>query len=342
MWLLRWSSGSEKLKGLKMAVVLDAMGGDYAPHEVVQGALKAAKEDGLEIILTGPQSVLEPLCAGVSNISVVDAPEIIEMAESPAEAFRRKPDSSVVRGLKIAKERGIPFVSAGNTGACMAGAMFVFGRLPGVKRPPIASVFPSIGGGTTVVLDVGANVDCDSDNLLSFAVMGSAYFGALFGKENPTVGLLSNGEESKKGNALVLETHQKLLNSGLNFIGNVEGFDVLTGRCDVIVMDGFVGNVLLKTTEGVARACKKMLGMAIAGAGLEPQKAATLASGLSALDPDRSEHSGAQLLGINGYCTIVHGSAKAATIRSALLMSERIGGTDILGRISAGVDGEAK
>lgn len=324
-----------------MAVVLDAMGGDYAPQEVVQGAIQAVKE-GLEVVLVGDEPVLRSLCPDITGLSIVHAPEIIGMSDSPAEAFRRKPNSSIVVGLKVAKERNLPFVSAGNTGACMAGSMFVFGKLPGVKRPPIASVFPAIDGGSTVILDVGANVDSEPEHLLSFAVMGSAYYEALFGVEKPSVGLLSNGEEAKKGNAAVQEAHQKLAGSHLNFIGNVEGFDVLTGRCNVIVMDGFVGNVLLKTTEGVARAFKKVLGAAIAKVGIEPQKAAALASELQALDPDRSEYSGAQLLGINGYCTIVHGGAKAQTICSALFLGDRIGGSHILSKISAGMSGEVK
>jgi len=317
-----------------MAIVLDAMGGDHAPEEVVQGA-KAAAQNGLKIYLTGPENTLGDLVGDASGIEIIDAPEIVSMSESPSEVLRKKPRSSIVVGVKLAKEKGIPFVSAGNTGACMASALFGFGRLPGIKRPPIASLFPQITGGSTTILDVGANVDCSSQNLLHFAIMGCAYSKAVCGVENPSVGLLSNGEEDEKGNALVLETHQLLKESGLNFIGNVEGFDVLSGKCDVIVCDGFVGNILLKTTEGVATALLKLARSALPESGdLSPDLMQVLGK-LNKYNPKSQEHTGAPLLGIQGICYIVHGSANAKTIEGACLNAHKVGQSGLIELIAS-------
>jgi glycerol-3-phosphate acyltransferase PlsX len=324
-----------------MAIVLDAMGGDHAPEAVVLGAMEAAS-DGIEIVLVGQTVEIEKYLKPHPNIEVVHADEVVTMCDSPAEAFRKKTNSSIAIGLKIAKERQLPFVSAGNTGACMAGALFSFGRISGIKRPPIASIFPQMGGGHAIVLDVGANVDCDSENLLNFAVVGAAYARAMFGIEDPAVGLLSNGEEEAKGNSLVLNTHALLKESALNFIGNVEGFDVLTGRCDVIVTDGFVGNVLLKTTEGVAMMFGKLIKKGLSGLKEFPESVQHMIQSMKIFDPENPEHCGAPLLGINGYCYIAHGGASAKVIRGACQTSEKLGKSGIVDLISEGLKGVTK
>ena len=316
-----------------MAIVLDAMGGDFAPKASVEGALVAARS-GIKIYLVGPKDILGPQCSSEPNIEVVHASDVVTMSDSPAEVIRKRRDSSIVVGVKLAKELNIPFVSAGNTGACMAAALFIFGRLPGIKRPPIASIFPQISGGSCVILDVGANVDCDSSNLWNFANMGNAYAKTVLGVKSPRIGLLSNGEEKEKGNSLTLETHDLLLNSALNFIGNVEGFDVLSGKCDVIVCDGFVGNILLKTTEGVVKGFQKLLNSGISDSANTSSDLDAVLKRLKRFNPDNREHSGAPLLGINGTCFIVHGGADSRTIAGAVQGASKLGDSGLVASIT--------
>ena len=320
-----------------MAIVLDAMGGDYAPAAAIEGAIRAAA-DGIKIFLAGPAERLVPLCENADNVEILDAPEIISMADAPSDVLRRKPNSSIMVGVRKAKSEGIPFVSAGNTGACMAAALTCFGRIGGIKRPPIASVFPGVSGRNTLALDVGANVDCTPQNLLNFAVMGLAYSKAVLGVESPSVGLLSNGEEKEKGNSLTVEAHQLLLASGLPFQGNVEGFDALSGACDVLVTDGFAGNILLKTAEGVTKA---LLGLLHSSAPENredwSEDLKKVYRSLSVYNPSNIEHSGAPLLGINGTCFIVHGSADSNTIYGSCLMSEKLGKSDLVDKITEGL-----
>ena len=316
-----------------MAIVLDAMGGDFAPKAAVEGALVAAKS-GIKIYLVGPENILGAQCSSEPNIEVVHASDVVTMSDSPAEVIRKRRDSSIVVGVKLAKELGIPFVSAGNTGACMAAALFIFGRLPGIKRPPIASIFPQISGGSCVILDVGANVDCDPSNLWNFANMGNAYAKTVLGVKSPRIGLLSNGEEKEKGNSLTLETYCLLSNSALNFIGNVEGFDVLSGKCDVIVCDGFVGNILLKTTEGVVKGFQKLLNSGISDSVNISSDLAAVLKRLTRFNPDNREHSGAPLLGINGTCFIVHGGADSRTIAGAVQGASKLGDSGLVASIT--------
>lgn len=321
-----------------MAIVLDAMGGDFAPKEIVEGARLAA-QGGIEIHLTGPLEVLHQHgLKDVPNLHLVDAPEIVNMSESPAEALRKKPNSSISVGVRLAKEKGIPFVSAGNTGACMAAALFLFGRLPGIRRPPIASVFPQANGKSTVVLDVGANVDCDASNLHQFARMGTAWAKAMLGVDAPRVGLLSNGSEEEKGNALIHETHPLLkADTELNFIGNVEGFDALSGRADVIVTDGFAGNILLKALEGMAHVFKDTMKSCLPKDSVPSAEFMSLMQKMQAFDPSSPAHCGAPLLGVNGYCYIVHGNATQKIILGACQTSEKLGQSGLLDliRVSA-------
>lgn len=320
-----------------MSIVLDAMGGDFAPQATIDGAIKAA-ELGINIHLVGPEERLSPLCRKHAHINIVHATDVVGMSDSPSGVIRRRKDSSIVVGVKLAKELGIPFVSAGNTGACMAAALFTFGRLPGIKRPPIASLFPQISGGECVILDVGANVDCSAENLLNFAVMGSAYCQSVLGVAEPRVGLMSNGEEPGKGNSLTLEAYDALKESVPHFVGNVEGFDVLSGKCDVIVCDGFVGNILLKTTEGIVKSFQSVIRGSIADLSSISSDLQNVLAKLAKFNPDNREHSGAPLLGIDGTCFIVHGSASSKTITGAIQAAHKLGESGLVSKIRNAIE----
>ena len=312
-------------------IALDAMGGDFAPKATVTGALLALREldSAHSIQLVGRTSVireqLDELLADAEfaalslaslrgRLTVVDAPDVIEMADRPATAIRGKPNSSMVVGLRLQAD-GVSdaFVSAGNTGAQMAASMVVLRTHAGLKRPAIATVFPSARK-PVVVLDSGANVDCSADELAQFARLGVVYAEDILGRDNPAVGLLSIGEEAEKGNAAVKEAHQLLQTAGLNFIGNVEGRDLPAGECDrgpidVVVCDGFVGNVVLKFYEGIA---PFIIGL-LSQAGLDED---TMMAALRPLD--YSEHGGAPLLGVNGVSIISHGKSSPRAIKNAI------------------------
>lgn len=307
-----------------MKIVVDAMGGDYAPIEIVKGAVDAAKEFGIEIILVGDELKINNELANYDtaklSISVVHANEVIEMGEAPAVALRKKKDSSLVVGARLVKEgQGDAIVSAGNTGAAMGAALLGFGRIKGIHRPAIASVIPTIKG-ITLLLDVGANAECDPQNLLQFAVMGSIYSSKILGAKRPKVGLLNIGEEETKGNPVYIEAFKILKDSNLNFIGNVEGRDITGGVADVIVCDGFVGNVVLKFGEGLARDLMSMIKEELKqnvfvkiGAALVFSQAKGLKRRL-----DYAEYGGAPLLGVNGVCIIGHGSSDARAVKNAI------------------------
>jgi len=237
-------------------VAVDAMGGDHAPAEVVAGAVAAAQKLGLEVLLVGPDDqVREQLrrYGSVPGVRVVHASQQVGMDESPTAALRRKPDNSITKGLELVRAgQADAFFSAGNTGAVMAASLLTLGRVEGVDRPAISAVLPTLRG-RMVALDVGANVDCRPRHLLQFALMGSVYAERVLGIPSPRVGLLSNGEEAGKGNELVVRTAELLRATDLNFVGNVEGRAVFFGACDVLVCDGFVGNVVLKLGEGMAQ-----------------------------------------------------------------------------------------
>jgi phosphate acyltransferase len=310
-------------------IALDAMGGDFAPQATVAGALLALGEldpthtlqlvgrthvvsEQLDMLLADPQH------AGArthrNRISIIEAPDVVEMTDKPGAVIRGKPNSSMVVGLKLQAEgKSDAFVSAGNTGAQMAASMVVLRLHGGVKRPAIATLFPTART-PLVVLDSGANVDCSADELVQFARLGVVYAEDLLGRENPAVGLLSIGEEPEKGNAVTKETHQLLQSAGLNFLGNVEGRDLPAGACDrgpidVVVCDGFVGNVVLKFYEAVAPLITRML----AKAGVDEK---TMMSALRQLD--YSEHGGAPLLGVNGVSIISHGKSSPRAIKNAI------------------------
>ncbi len=284
-----------------MRIAVDAMGGDYAPMEVVAGALLAVAEYDIEVCLVGDEAPILAELKGTSNacITVVPAREVINMGEYPVKAVRRKRDSSIVRAVRLVKEGSADaMVSAGNTGAVMAAALLELGRTEGVDRPALMALVPNTAG-YTVLLDVGANVDIKPQHLAQFAVMGSAYASSVMKLHAPRVGILSIGEEETKGNELTLSAYPLLKREAVNFIGNVEGRDVFNGRVDVVVCDGFVGNVLLKAGEGLAQA----FGMA-ARPGME--------------NLDYAETGGALLLGVNGVIVVAHGSSKAKAIKNAI------------------------
>lgn len=314
-----------------MRIAVDAMGGDRAPEVLVEGAKLATNDIGtdVDVVLVGRQDTLRAELGAISpssRISIVDAPEIVEMGESAAYALRRKKRSSIGVAVQLQKEgRADAVISAGNTGAAVACSLMTLGRLPGVNRPAIASSFPTERG-QCIVLDVGANATCKPVNLFQFAVMGSLYVSHMFGIERPRVGLMSIGEERSKGNELVVEAHSLLAESRLHFIGNVEGRDVLRGTADVVVCDGFVGNVLLKFTESV---------IGLLAASMRRKATSGLRRKLGALllrpafdemkrEMNYEEYGGAPLLGVDGITIICHGSSSSKAIANAIRVAERM------------------
>jgi phosphate acyltransferase len=310
-------------------IALDAMGSDRAPKPEIEGALHAARQYGVRVFLVGPESLVRAELdrhhsASRLPIEVVHASEYITM-EDKVEAIRAKRDSSMRVGLRLVREgRAAGFVTAGNTGAAMATAKIVLGAVPGVDRPALAAVFPTAPGSAAMLLDVGANVDCKPHNLEQFAVMGDVYFRAMFGKghglSGPRVGLLSIGEEETKGNELTREAFQLLKQLPLNFIGNVEGRDLYNGHVDVIVADGFVGNVALKISEGVANFVRTALKESLKST-ITRQVGAFLSRSAFAdfkKRVDHTEYGGAPLLGVKGVCIITHGSSNANAMKNAV------------------------
>lgn len=313
-------------------IALDAMGGDTGPSINVQGAVDACTEyKDLEVVLVGDQLILTEELKKIRSasklpISIHHSPNVVGMHESPVEACRSKPESSIMLCAKLlAEKRADALVSAGNSGATMAASLFHVRRLEGISRPAIATILPTING-HCVMLDMGANMDCKPKHLLQFAVMGAVYHEAMFKKPRPTVGLLSIGEEEGKGNELTTETHHLLKNSGLNYIGNVEGRDIPMGKADVIVCDGFVGNVVLKFGEGLAEAILKLIKQEV------KKHPVTIFGGLflrGALKDikkkvDPSVYGGAPLLGVNGVSIVSHGGSNAVAIKNALRVAREL------------------
>lgn len=308
-----------------ITIALDAMGGDHAPRAEVEGAVLAAREYGVRILLTGLEPALKQELqrhrARSLPLEIVPASEVITMSDSPSHAFRKKRDSSVHVAARLVKSgEADAMVSAGNTGAVMATALFTLGTLPSVSRPALAAPFPTSRGGVAVILDVGANVDSKAAHLEQFAVMGEIYYRAIFGTRRPRVGLLSIGEEEMKGNDLTREAHLLLKQRSLNFIGNVEGREVFAGDVDVIVCDGFVGNVALKISEGVAQHIAAMLKKSLQST-LSSQMGYVLARNAFKdfrKKIDYTEYGGAPLLGVRGIAIIGHGHSNANAIKNAI------------------------
>jgi phosphate acyltransferase len=307
-------------------IALDAMGSDRAPKPEVEGAIQAARRFGIHVALVGPEETIRaelwrhPL-ARLLPISIVHASEVIHMDENALQAVRAKRDSTMRVGLRLVREgHASAFITAGNTGAAMATAKMVLGGLPGVDRPALVAIMPTATGTVSTLLDVGANVDCKPYNLEQFAVMGDIYFRSMFGVEKPRVGLLSIGEEEGKGNELTREAFQLLKQLPLNFVGNVEGRDIYTGKVDVIVADGFVGNVALKTSEGVVNLVRATLKETLRATITRQVGFLLSRSAFSDFKKrlDHTEYGGAPLLGVKGACFITHGSSNVNAIKNAI------------------------
>lgn len=319
------------------------MGGDKAPEEIVAGAHRAVAELGVPVLLVGQPEVLEPLAG---DLEVLPASEVIAMDADPGASVRRMKDSSLVRAAEAVRDgKASAMISAGNTGATMASALLRMGRIKGVNRPAIATPIPVPGHTPTVLLDAGANSECQAEWLLQFAQMGAAFARERYGIEEPRVGLLSIGEEPTKGTPLVKETHQLLEASGAlraagaRFVGNVEGRDVMTPDVDVVVTDGFTGNVVLKTLEGGMRT---LVGAIFEAFGSTPETQAAAEVLLPALlplygsvDPDNT--GGAMLLGLEGICLISHGSSSATAIVNAVRVAKELLEADIVERLRASI-----
>ena len=321
-------------------IAIDAMGGDHAPAVMIDGALAAARHLDLELALVGPTAILEEALAmhpdaSTLPISVVEAPDVIGMADTPAAALRRKPRASIrVAAELVANGDAGALVSAGHTGATVMATHGAFGMIPGVDRPALATTIPTRAR-PAVLLDAGASVECRPQHLLQFAIMGSVYARLALTIERPRVGLLSIGEEASKGNELTREAHRLLKASPLNFIGNVEGREIYSGVADVIVCDGFTGNVVLKTSEGLVETVAALLGDELQG---------TFSSQMGYLlsrrayrrfqrRVDYSEFGGAPLLGVAGLAIVGHGRSSVKAVRNAIAMAYRFATSDFIPRV---------
>ena len=307
------------------------MGGDRAPAQVVEGVCLAARDLDVDIILVGDESVLrgrlrDTVADARSAISIRHATHQVEMHESPSSVARRKRDSSIWVATELVQNgEAAAVISAGNTGATMVSAFFLFGVLKGIERPAIAATLPTLKG-QAIMLDVGATVDCLPHQLYQFAIMGHEYAKQVLGEAHPKIGLLSIGEEDEKGNEVTREAFSLLRNSSLNFVGNVEGRDVYTGMADVIVCDGFIGNVGLKISEGVAEVMTKMLVKDISQSRIGKLGYALLRPSFHRFKKriDYAEFGGAPLLGVNGTCVICHGRSSAKAIYSAVRLARQL------------------
>ena len=307
-----------------MRIALDAMGGELGPEEMVSGAIQAVEESDLDVALIGDENILNSLMQKMSLVSprlqVIHASQSVSMDESPFEAIRKKKDSSIARAFEQVKNgKADAVVSAGNSGATMASAIRSLGRLENIARPGIASIFPTLKK-PLVMMDVGANVDCRPQHLYQFGVMGAAFSDNLFQIKKPSIGLLSIGEEGGKGNVLVKSAHELFRKSSLNFVGNVEGRDIFQGDVDVIVCDGFVGNVCLKVSEGLAEAIISMLRTEISKSFMAKMGylLAKKAFNNFGRRVDYAEYGGAPLLGVNGTGIVCHGRSNAKAIKNAI------------------------
>ncbi|NBU36847.1 MAG: phosphate acyltransferase PlsX [Actinobacteria bacterium] len=313
-----------------MPIAVDAMGGDRAPGEIVAGAHQAA-DAGFPVVLIGPEGL-----DGAGDLPLIIASEVIEMDDDPASSVRKKRDSTLVRAAEAVRDgKASAMISAGNTGATMASALLRMGRIKGVHRPAIATPVPVPGSTPTVLLDAGANAEVQADWLVQFAVMGSVYARKRYGIENPKVGLLSIGEEPGKGDTLRKEAYDLLAAAqGINFIGNVEGRDIMTDNVDVVVTDGFTGNVVLKTLEGTLRGVIKALFEAITQPEYKEHADALMPALLpmyATFDPENT--GGAILLGIDGVCIISHGSSTSRAMVNGIKVAQEMVQTDMVGAI---------
>jgi phosphate acyltransferase len=315
-----------------MKIAVDAMGGDYAPVEIVKGAVKAAGEYKVEIILVGKKPLLHLLAGKYlkkAGISIVHASQVIDFNEHPVDALKNKPKSSIAIGIGLLQAgKADAFVSAGSTGGVFAASLFALGKVKGVERPAIASII-NLGHNTVpfLLVDSGANADCRPVHMVQFARMANLYAQNIFGMDNPRISLLSNGEEETKGNKLTVEAHHLLAASDLNFVGNVEGNDIVASKADVIVTDGFTGNILLKAMEGLGESfikLKPVHGSQATSSRLTGRALLNdVGMGFLIRSMDYSEYGGACLLGVKGNVIISHGRSKAKAIKNAIGLAKR-------------------
>ncbi|MCY6356712.1 phosphate acyltransferase PlsX [Clostridium sp. ZS2-4] len=328
-----------------MKIAIDGMGGDHSPYSVVQGCIEAVKEyKNIEIIITGPEALisreLSKYKEQYDNISILDAKEIISNNEHPVMALRRKKDSSIYRALELVKKgEADAVISAGSTGAFLAGATLVIGRIKGVNRPALAPVMPGKNG-PFMVIDCGANAECKPNNLVQFAQMGEIYFKNILNVKNPTVGLINIGSEEEKGNELTKEAHKLLKEYDFNFIGNVEPREIPTGDVNVLVCDGFVGNTVLKMYEGVAQTIFSTLKEEIMFSFRTKLGGALLKPLFTKFkkDFDYKEYGGAAFLGVNGICIKAHGSSDGKAIKNAIRQAINFNENDIIGKIKVHIE----
>lgn len=311
-----------------MRIIVDAMGGDYAPGVVIEGTIAAVKEYNAEVTLVGDEEKIKLLLKKHryhgDNILVYHASEVIEMSESAASSIRRKRNSSIVLGVNLVKEgKGGAFFSAGNTGAVVCAATLGLGMLPGVERPGIAIVTPTVKS-ISLIIDVGANINPKPTQLLQYGIMADAYFRYILNRNNPSVGILNIGEEEAKGTDFIKQTRELLEKSKLNFIGNVEGKDLFSGKCDIVLCDGFVGNVALKVSESAAEAMQIFLKDYLLSNLLGKIGLVFLRPGLLRFKKkiDYAEYGGAPLLGVNGVVIIGHGRSNAKAIKNAIRVAK--------------------
>ncbi|MFB3884366.1 MAG: phosphate acyltransferase PlsX [Thermodesulfobacteriota bacterium] len=313
-----------------MKIAVDAMGGDFAPQNIVEGTFLASKKYGVKVVLVGDEDKVSKELSKYPTsklpIFIHHAPHVVAMHDSPSVVLRRMKDTSVKVALDLAKEGQVSsVVSAGNSGAAMALAMYILKKLEGVERPAIATIHPTTKG-NTVLIDSGGNVDCKPIHLVQFAMMGDAYAKYILGKERPRVGVLSNGEEEGKGNELTREVHHVLSETDLNYIGYVEGRDLNNGEVDVIVCDGFVGNVALKISEGLWETIHAILKWEAKDNIRAKVAYFLMGRAIRRLEKrmDYSEYGGAPLLGVNGNCVICHGASNAKAIMNAILLASNM------------------
>ncbi len=309
-----------------MRIIVDGMGGDNAPVEIVKGVVEASKLTEHKIVLIGKEEILNKELKkhryDKEKIFVENADEVIKTSDAPVKAVRTKKNSSMVKGITMVKEgQGDIFISAGNTGALMAGGLFILGRIQGIDRPAIASVYPIMGGKASLLVDAGANSEGKPENLLEFATMGSIYMDKVLGRENPKVGLVNIGVEENKGTIVVKAAHEMLSRSNLNFVGNVEARDLPFGASDVIVCDGFVGNVILKLTEGLAMSIADLLREKFTSGLKAKMGSVLLYDKMKSIKAefDYSEYGGAPILGVRGAIVKMHGSSNSNAVKNTIL-----------------------
>ena len=317
-----------------MKIAIDAMGGDFGPAPIIEGVVEALKEKDFTPYLVGKEEEIKPLIPNeiLDKVRFINSEDVIKMDENATDALKRK-DSTIYKSIELLRNKEVEaVVSAGHSGASMSLATLRLGRIKGIRRPAISTFMPTIKKSYTIILDVGANVDCDAHNLFQFALMGEVYAKVVLNKENVKIGLLSNGEEESKGNSVTKEAFKMLKESFDNFIGNVEGNDIFKGEVEVVVTDGFIGNIVLKTSEGAAEVIGKLIKEEITNSGLLQKIGALLLKPVfNTLKKatDYAEYGGAPLLGVNGCVIIAHGKSNPKAIKNAIFQAIRFVENDV-------------